>query len=123
MHEVAVDVTEHARGAELRARVDVPAQAPFFRDHFPRRPVFPATLLLDTQIRLALELARERSEAASPSRVTHVKMRSFIVPSQKLDIDIKLGAAENGIAKAMMSARTDDRTVASARLEIAMDAK
>jgi 3-hydroxymyristoyl/3-hydroxydecanoyl-(acyl carrier protein) dehydratase len=123
VYEVGVDVTEHARGAELRARVDVPEAAPFFADHFPRRPVFPATLLLDTQIRLALKLARERSEAARPSRVTHVKMRSFIVPSQKLDIDIKLGAAENGMAKAMMSAKTDDRIVASARLEIAMDAK
>ncbi|MEI8334007.1 MAG: transcription termination factor NusA, partial [Chloroflexota bacterium] len=37
----------------------VPAAAPFFADHFPRRPVFPATLLLDAQIRLALPLAAQ----------------------------------------------------------------
>jgi 3-hydroxymyristoyl/3-hydroxydecanoyl-(acyl carrier protein) dehydratase len=124
VHDIAVDVTERARGRELRARVDVPEAAPFFGDHFPRRPVFPATLLLDTQIRLALDLAREAAgnDSPRPSRVTHVKMRSFIVPSQKLDIAVKLGTAEGGIAKAMMSAATDERTVASARLEIAMEA-
>jgi 3-hydroxymyristoyl/3-hydroxydecanoyl-(acyl carrier protein) dehydratase len=122
VHDIAVDVTEHTRGHELRARVDVPGEAAFFGDHFPRRPVFPATLLLDTQIRLAMQLAREATGSASPrpSRVTHVKMRSFIVPSQKLDLEVRLAAAEGGIAKAMMSAATDDRTVASARLEIAM---
>ena len=124
VHEVAVAVTEHARGRALRARVDVPAHAAFFGDHFPRRPVFPATLLLDMQIRLAMDLAREAAPNAlpRPSRVTHVKMRSFIVPSQKLDIEVRLGAKENGVAKAAMSAKTGDRTVESARLEIAMDA-
>ena len=30
----------------LQAQLAVPAQAAFFEDHFPRRPVFPATLLL-----------------------------------------------------------------------------
>jgi len=122
--DIAIDVVERVAGRELRARVDVPERAPFFGDHFPRRPVFPATLLLDTQIRLALDLAREAaSGTGSPkaARVTHVKMRSFIVPSQRLDIDVKLGPAEAGLAKATMSAKTDERTVASARLEIAMD--
>ena len=42
------------------ATLDVPASAPFFADHFPRRPVFPATLLLDTQIRLALDARRAK---------------------------------------------------------------
>src|SRR5437867_116105 len=41
-----------------RALLQVPRSAPFFADHFPRRPVFPATLLLDSQIRLAMDLAR-----------------------------------------------------------------
>jgi 3-hydroxymyristoyl/3-hydroxydecanoyl-(acyl carrier protein) dehydratase len=124
---IPVDVVEHAPGSNLRARVEVPGAAAFFGDHFPRRAVFPATLLLDTKIRLALGLARESASGANganakPVRVTHVKMRSFIVPSQRLDVEIRLAAAQNGIAKAMMSAATDDRVVASARLEIAMGA-
>jgi 3-hydroxymyristoyl/3-hydroxydecanoyl-(acyl carrier protein) dehydratase len=122
--DIETDILERVAGRELRARVDVPERASFFGDHFPRRPVFPATLLLDTQIRLALDLAREAANGTGspkPARVTHVKMRSFIVPAQRLDIDVKLGPAEHGRAKATMSAKTDERTVASARLEVAID--
>src|SRR5207248_10903355 len=32
-------------GQSARATLQVPASAPFFADHFPRRPVFPGTLL------------------------------------------------------------------------------
>jgi len=118
--ELAVSVTQRVPGTELRARVDVPATAPFFGDHFPRRPVFPATLLLDLQMRLALDLARgaPAMNGARPLRMTHVKMRSFIVPSQRLDISVALAPPQDGVAKAMLSAKTDDRLVASARLEL-----
>lgn len=55
----------HEPGRSLSARLDVPASAPFFADHFPRRPVFPATLMLDAQMRLALRLARETETPSS----------------------------------------------------------
>src|SRR3954471_19861218 len=42
-----VDVTHHDPGVSIRGTLDVPRDAPFFADHFPRKPVFPATLLLD----------------------------------------------------------------------------
>jgi 3-hydroxymyristoyl/3-hydroxydecanoyl-(acyl carrier protein) dehydratase len=123
---IPVRIEQRVAGVELTAVVDVPANAPFFGDHFPRRPVFPATLLLDTQMRLALDLAREASDmqAAMPRavRMTHVKMRSFIVPSQRLDIGVKLAPCENEMLRAMLSATTDGRTVASARLELARSA-
>jgi 3-hydroxymyristoyl/3-hydroxydecanoyl-(acyl carrier protein) dehydratase len=121
VNPIAAETIERSAGSALRARVDVPGTAAFFGDHFPRKPVFPATLLLDTLIRLALDVARERDRGAKPSRVTHVKMRSFIVPAQRLDVEINLGAEENGIAKATMAARTDRRLVASARLEVALE--
>ena len=117
-----VTVTERVAGEALRARLEVPAAAAFFHDHFPRRPVFPATLLLDTEIELALELARGASWAAhravTPHKVTHVKMRSFITPGQALDLAIDMKPPVDGIAKATMQAASDGRTVAGARLEI-----
>jgi 3-hydroxymyristoyl/3-hydroxydecanoyl-(acyl carrier protein) dehydratase len=117
-----VSVTERVPGETLRARLDVPSAAPFFNDHFPRRPVFPATLLLDTQIELALDLARAAPWAAGravmPHKVTHVKMRSFIAPGQALDLAIDMKPPVEGIAKATMQAASDGRTVAGARLEI-----
>lgn len=118
-----IDVTRRVPGVELRATLAVPASAAFFADHFPRRPVFPATLLLDTKLRLAVDLAREAQamRGAEPRavRMTHVKMRSFIVPMQRLDIAVDLAPGENGAVKAMLSARTDDRLVATARLDLA----
>ena len=117
-----VRVAQRVPGVELTADFDVPANAPFFGDHFPRRPVFPATLLLDMQMRLAVELAREAPmmDGAVPCavRMTHVKMRSFISPSQRLEIGVTLSPTEDRLLRAMLSAKTDGRTVASARLEL-----
>ena len=51
----------------------IPVSAPFFADHFPRRPVFPATLLLDAQIGLATRLRAKpcRQGRAGPRARAH----------------------------------------------------
>jgi 3-hydroxymyristoyl/3-hydroxydecanoyl-(acyl carrier protein) dehydratase len=125
VRDLPIAVIERVAGERMRGTLDVPLAAPFFADHFSRRPVFPATLLLDLQLRAALELAHEapgaRSAEPRPVRVTHVKMRSFIAPGQQVEIGIELNPSKDGFIKAMLSARSDGRTVASARLEIAME--
>jgi len=109
-------------GVSASATLLVPESAPFFGDHFPRRPVFPATLLLDSQIRLALEVAAEATHwpagtRPAPSRMTHVKMRSFIPPGATLALDAELAPRE-AEATLKLSARLDDRIAATARLEV-----
>jgi 3-hydroxymyristoyl/3-hydroxydecanoyl-(acyl carrier protein) dehydratase len=100
-------------GESVSATVYVPASAPFFADHFPRRPVFPATLLLDAQIGMAMALA---APGARPLRMTHVKMRAFIAPGEVLLIEARRAPAEP--ARMLLSARTPEgRVVATARLE------
>jgi 3-hydroxymyristoyl/3-hydroxydecanoyl-(acyl carrier protein) dehydratase len=109
---------DHVPGERLAATLRVPVAAPFFADHFPRRAVFPATLLLDAQIRLGLQLAGEAAGGtAAAVRMTHVKMRSFIPPGAVLT----LGAqhANAGERRIMLSAQADGKTVATARLEYA----
>ena len=98
-------------GESVSATLTVPREAPFFGDHFPRRPVFPATLLLDAQINLAMQLAAPGSK---PVRMTHVKMRSFIAPGQVLRIDARRSDAQ----RLKLAAETDGKTVATARLEL-----
>lgn len=118
-----VTIVERIPGKRVTATLHVPASAPFFGDHFPRRPVFPGTLLLDQQIELALGLARE---AAAPSaqlaRVTDVKMRSFIAPGQAVEIRVGLEALDGGRFSASLGARIDGKTVATGRAEIAAGA-
>jgi len=110
-------------GVSATGTLSVPETAPFFRDHFPRRPVFPATLLLDAQIRFALELAGEAAfcptgTRAVASRMTHVKMRSFVPPRAVLEIGAELGPPSGAGATVRLSARMDDKTAATARLEV-----
>ena len=54
----ADSTSRRVRGKTLARDAAVPQEAAFFADHFPRRPVFPGTMLFDIQIRLAIELAR-----------------------------------------------------------------
>ncbi|HEX7628974.1 MAG TPA: hypothetical protein VF431_01405, partial [Candidatus Methylomirabilis sp.] len=108
-------------GQRLRAAISVPVSASFFADHFPRRPVLPATLLLDAQIRLALRLA---GETVSPgqrlrlAKIADVKMRSFILPGQRVEAETTLRSATDGAAELSLAARVDGKLVATARVEI-----
>jgi 3-hydroxymyristoyl/3-hydroxydecanoyl-(acyl carrier protein) dehydratase len=116
---------EHVPGRSLRANLDIPRSAPFFADHFPRRPVFPATLLLDAQIALATRIAREANpDKAAPDpvplRMTHVKMRAFIVPGQQVDARAEFAGTQDGRMRISLSARDGDgKTIATARVEYA----
>ena len=121
-----VTIVEHDPGHSLRATVQVPMSAPFFADHFPRRPVFPATLLLDTQIGMATALAREadgddRGPAKVPTRMTRVKMRAFIVPGQRVDLFAELADPRDALTNIALSARDGDgKAIATARVEFAV---
>ena len=99
-------------GKAISAQLHVPAAAPFFGDHFPRRPVFPATLLLDAQIGMAMQLA---APGHVPARMTHVKMRSFIAPGDVLQIEARRAPADAN--RILLSAHNNGKTVATARLE------
>ena len=108
-------------GQRLRAAMDVPIAAPFFADHFPRRPVFPATLLLDAQVRLALRLAEETlppGPRLRPARVADVKMRSFILPGQTVELETTMRSQTDGTAELTLAAMVGGKRVATGRVEI-----
>jgi 3-hydroxymyristoyl/3-hydroxydecanoyl-(acyl carrier protein) dehydratase len=109
----------------LQALLSVPLAeaAPYFDDHFPRRAVFPGTLLLDALADLAVQLAQRSAplrDAAAllPSRVTHVKIRSFTEPGAVLQLDVELLDADADRARLKLAARGDGKTVATARIEV-----
>ena len=105
----------------MRATISVPVSAPFFADHFPRRPVFPATLLLAAQIRLALRLATETLPPGARlrlARMADVKMRSFILPGQAVEIETAMRSTADGAADLTLAAMVDGKRVATGRVEI-----
>jgi len=115
-----VVVLEREPGTRLHASIRVPESAPFFADHFPRRPVFPATLLLDTQIRMAIEVARTAVAGAHlrPQRVADVKMRSFIRPGQVVEMTAVKVSDVDGTVAVALAAQVAGKRVASARVDI-----
>ncbi len=116
-----MEVVDHDPGQRLRATLAVPEDAAFFSDHFPRRPVYPATLLLDHQ----LELVRRLVFGASPPedgrravvRVTDVKMRAFVLPGQTVAIEAQVKSSGQGATHIAITARVDGKRVSSGRAE------
>ncbi|MFI4903152.1 MAG: hypothetical protein ACHP91_07030 [Burkholderiales bacterium] len=117
-------VGEHAMetvtaGTDSRvARLHVPADAPYFADHFPRRAVFPATLLLDHAIRVATALVDiDPARPRRVSRVHNVKMRDFIAPGEDVLLHVAHIAARNDDdARVKLTATIAERTMASAQI-------
>jgi 3-hydroxymyristoyl/3-hydroxydecanoyl-(acyl carrier protein) dehydratase len=114
---------EHVPGKSLRATLNVPREAPFFADHFPRNPVFPATLLLDAQIRVATQLVEAtcgpQFASAVAARLTHFKMRAFIAPGEEVELEATLSGQDPLAARVKLSAQVAGKSVATARVEFA----
>jgi len=111
------------KGGSLRAELRVPEGAPFFADHFPRKAVYPATLLLDAQTRVAAELTAQvlsLPEATSlvPVRIRHMKVRMFTLPGEVLAIEARIASATEKGAEVIVSATREGRRVATARVDI-----
>jgi 3-hydroxymyristoyl/3-hydroxydecanoyl-(acyl carrier protein) dehydratase len=116
---------EHERGRFAIAHLDVPVHAPFFDDHFPRRPVFPGTLLLDCMTTLASGLAAEAADDARPllRRVTDVKLRTFTEPGARLELRATVDdVAQDGVV-AVLEARAEGqrRPVGGARVHFEVE--
>lgn len=106
-------------GRSAIATLDVPADAPFFADHFPRRPVLPGTLLLDCMTRLAAGVVRDARPECTPilRKVSDVKLRAFTKPGATLELHATVEPTENDTMSAKLEARAagEKRPVGGAR--------
>lgn len=117
-----LDIIDHDSAKRLRAAVRVPTSAAFFADHFPRKPVFPGTLILDAKVRLAARLASEALDASrhsliTPTRLCKVKFRSFVYPGQMLEIEAEVVKTNGFSAEITVTAEVGGQRVATARVE------
>ena len=99
------------------------ADAPYFADHFPLRPVFPGTLLMDALATLSVRLAQHSAPLNAHGelvarKVAQVKIRSFTAPGARLQLEVLLQDADAQRARLKVVARNDEKTVASARIEV-----
>jgi 3-hydroxymyristoyl/3-hydroxydecanoyl-(acyl carrier protein) dehydratase len=108
-----------------RARLQVPAEAPFFADHFPRRPVFPGSLLMQFKLQLVAKLAAQLPPPAGASgwrleSLADMKLRSFIPPGEVLELEAKLAAVSGGTASVAVESRRGGKLAGAARVSLAV---
>jgi 3-hydroxymyristoyl/3-hydroxydecanoyl-(acyl carrier protein) dehydratase len=119
-----LEVVELARGERIVAAMRVPEAAPFFLDHFPRRPVLPATILLDAQIQLSLQLATASQTWPPDAKlfatgVPEMKMRSFIPPGEVLELSVEFTHPGGANGRARTGVRMNGKSIARGLIEIA----
>ncbi len=115
---LATSVRSIEVGHRLNAALTAPAAAPFFEDHFPRKPVLPATLLVDTQVRLALQIFEPGGRSLRPTALRNLKQRAFILPGQSIDLDAEVRSEADRFITVALTATGAGRRVATARLEM-----
>jgi len=117
---VPLQHTEGEVGKISRATLHVPADAPFFADHFPRRPVFPGTLLMNLNLQLAAALAAEIPGRWHLASVHDVKLRSFIPPGESLELEARLGGRDDSSLTIIVETRKGKKLLGGARVRLTL---
>jgi 3-hydroxymyristoyl/3-hydroxydecanoyl-(acyl carrier protein) dehydratase len=124
---LALDRTDGEAGQRLRATLQVPpASAVWFADHFPRRPVFPGSLLMHANLQLAAALTAELTPPAAGGRwvlrtVSDVKLRAFILPGETLEIEARLGDRADNTAGLTVETRRGKKMIGGARVRLSTE--
>jgi 3-hydroxymyristoyl/3-hydroxydecanoyl-(acyl carrier protein) dehydratase len=112
---------EPLAGGGRRARLEVPVAAPYFADHFPRRAVYPASLLADAQSQLGLAVAATAvgvdSARLRVAALRNFKVRAFSEPGQVLTLHAEPDGVRDGVAAVHISAEVSGKRIASGALD------
>jgi len=77
----------------------------FLRDHFPRKPVLPLSLLLESLLRLGQKLLEDGGARCVPTGARKVKMSRFVEPGSPLVANIRV--TERSPEKALLKFRCE----------------
>lgn len=109
------------RGQSVNAVLHVPAEAGFFADHFPRRAVFPGTLLMHAQLETAAWLAAEVPAGGAsrwvPRIVSEVKLRTFVPPGATLALEARRSERSDKALTLAVESRTGRQRIGSAAIQ------
>jgi len=114
------EATEHEEGRRLAAEFRVPEEGRFYADHFPRKPVFPGTLLMEAQLGLVAAFA-EGLPGGGLWRATgtrDVKLRAFMPPGDVLQLSAELEEFSGDKAVVLVQSRRGRKLNSSARVEL-----
>jgi 3-hydroxymyristoyl/3-hydroxydecanoyl-(acyl carrier protein) dehydratase len=122
---LGLEKTSSETGKWVRATLQVPQTAAFFSDHFPRRAVFPGSLLMHTNLHLAAALAEQlpapNKRAWTAQSVLDVKLRTFIPPGTTLELEARVDEFSDTSAVLALESRAGKRIVGTARVVLSAE--
>jgi len=123
---VLVDaVLSHEPGVRMLAVKNVTVNEEFFQGHFPGTPLMPGVLLIESLTQVASLLLLDATPGGR-DRVTlrgvdHVKFRRQVVPGDRLELDVRIGARRGPLVRAEALATCDGHVVAEAELVLVLE--
>ncbi|MBK9240643.1 MAG: acyl-ACP--UDP-N-acetylglucosamine O-acyltransferase [Acidobacteria bacterium] len=123
---VLVDgVLSHEPGVRMVAVKNVTVNEEFFQGHFPGTPLMPGVLLIESLAQVATLLLADtlpgRGDRVALRSVDDVKFRKQVVPGDRLELDVKLGARRGPLVRAEAIATNKGQVVAEARLLLVVE--
>lgn len=118
--DLACEDVEVTPGESAEGAFQIPESAPFFGDHFPRKPVFPGTLLMHVNLGVVDALARtlpgEGKWIVEGTR--DVKLRAFMPPGESLHLVAEVEEIEGDKAVVFVQSRKGKRRNSGARVRL-----
>ncbi len=115
-----VDSVDLAHG-RLSASSTTPEKSPVFEGHFPGMPLVPGVLLVETMAQASGFLLLARTDFASMPfliSVDSAKLRTFVEPSTKLEIEASLEHEGSGYAVTRARISSAGKKICDAQLKL-----
>ena len=108
-------------GREGRGRKHLDPALPFFRDHFPGRPLMPGVLLIECGAQTAGALWASILGPAAPhafvlAQVLQFKLQRAVLPGETVETEVTLDSSLGTLAQFSVVFRSGDHEVARGRL-------
>lgn len=117
-------VAELNPGQSARGTYVVDARAPWFKGHFPGRPVFPGVLQVEALAQLGgvaiLSMPENRSKLALFAGLDKVKFRRQVLPGEVMRLQVEIVRARGNYGVGRGSAQVKGQPVLAAELRFAL---
>ena len=119
-------IAEFEPGKRLTAVKNVTVNEEFFQGHFPGTPLMPGVLMIEALTQVTTMLLFQQESAAPYERavlrgVDNAKFRKQVVPGDRLELEVTLGARRGRVVRAQGVARVAGQVVAEAELVIGLE--
>jgi 3-hydroxyacyl-[acyl-carrier-protein] dehydratase len=117
-------VLEIEKGRKAVALKNVSIDEPYFSGHFPKEPILPAVLIVETMAQtggLAFQPSFEKGEGEIPvlARIEEFRLKRNVIPGDQLIIEAEVLHVFSDLAKVKVLARVEGEIVAEGTLMLA----